>query len=166
MCRRKRSAIPCSLAELAGTLRTVGGDAENLMVEITETAAVENLGAARTFSEQIAVIGCALSLDDFGTGFGSFDYLRTLPVQYLKIDRSHVADLSHNSTDRRLLRSIISIAKQFGQRTIAEGVERAAVLDVLRAEGVDYVQGYFVGRPRPIELELASQPAYRRYQWT
>jgi PAS domain S-box-containing protein len=152
---------PSLTGELAGTLRTVGVDAENLIFEITETAAVENLAAARTFSAQIAGIGCALALDDFGTGFASFDYLRTLPVQYLKIDRSHIADLSHDSTDRRLVRSMISIAKQFGQRTIAEGVESAAVMDVLRAEGVDYAQGYFVGRPRPVELELAPQPAYR-----
>jgi PAS domain S-box-containing protein len=146
---------PSLTGGLVETLRSAGFDAEKLMIEITETAAIENLAAARAFGSQIAGIGCALALDDFGTGFGSFDYLRALQAQYLKIDRSHSADLSRDPTDLRLVRSIVAIARQFGHRTIAEGVESAGVMDVLRAEGVDYAQGYFVGRPRPVEVELS-----------
>jgi EAL domain-containing protein (putative c-di-GMP-specific phosphodiesterase class I) len=140
---------------LARALRSVQVDAENLVFEITETAAVENIDVAIAFSRRLERLGCSLALDDFGTGFGSFSYLKALTVRYLKLDRSYVTNLADDSTDRGVVRSIVGLARHLGQLTIAEGVESATAMDVLRAEGVDYAQGYFVGRPGPVELALA-----------
>jgi PAS domain S-box-containing protein len=120
---------------------------ERLVIEITETAAVEHQEAAREFAAAITALGCRLALDDFGTGFGSFTYLRALPLSYLKIDRTFVRDLVTRPDDRRVVQSIIGIAQQFGLMTIAEGVEDAATLDLLRELGADHAQGFHLGRP-------------------
>ena len=124
--------------------------ARRTVFEITETAAAEHLGHARAFADELTELGCGLALDDFGTGFGSFTYLRTLPLRYLKIDVSFVQNLVHSRDDRRVVRSIVGIAEQFDQKTIAEGVEDERTLDLLRALGVDFVQGFHLGRPAPV----------------
>ena len=120
------------------------------MFEITETAAAAHLEAARAFADEITEIGCRLALDDFGVGFGSFTYLRSLPLSYIKIDLSFVRGLVGSRDDRRVVESIIGIARQFGLKTIAEGVEDAATLELLRELGADFVQGYHLGRPAPL----------------
>jgi EAL domain-containing protein (putative c-di-GMP-specific phosphodiesterase class I) len=112
---------------------------------------VTHLEAAREFAADISALGCGLALDDFGTGFGSFTYLRTLPLSYLKIDISFVRSLLDSNDDRRIVQSIISIADRFDLRTIAEGVEDAATLKLLRELGADYAQGFHLGRPAPLD---------------
>lgn len=141
---------PQARREIVGLLSERPAAARRIIFEITETAALEHLDAARSFARDIAALGCGLALDDFGTGFGSFTYLRTLPLRYLKIDLSFVAGVVSSVDDRRVVQSIIGIAQQFGLLTIAEGVEDQATLDLLREMGADYAQGFHVGRPAPL----------------
>ena len=104
------------------------------------------------FAGRLERLGCELALDDFGTGFGSFTYLRRLPIQVIKIDVEFVGELSHNLTDYYLVRALAGLAGSLGQKTVAEGVEDAACVELLRRMGVDYAQGNFIGRPREVEL--------------
>lgn len=119
----------------------------SLVLEITETAAVADLENARDFARRVAATGCRLALDDFGAGFGSLSYLKHLDFDLLKIDGEFVADSHRNGVDRTILRSVVAMAKALGKETVAEFVTEGAVLDVARAEGVDFAQGYVIGRP-------------------
>ncbi len=132
-------------------LRDAGADPSNLIFEITETALMEDIEAGRAFAHGLARIGCQLALDDFGTGFGSFTYLKMVPVAYLKIDIDFVRDLGSNPANQHLVRAIVGLADGFGYKTIAEGVEDAATLALLADYGVDFAQGFYLGRPAPIE---------------
>ena len=121
-----------------------------LCFEITETAAIANLSRAMTFMERLKGVGCTFALDDFGSGLSSFGYLKTLPVNYLKIDGVFVRDIAHDSIARAMVASINAIGHEMGLLTVAEFVESQEVLDCLRGIGVDYVQGYHLGRPQPL----------------
>jgi len=132
-------------------LRAAGADPSNLIFEITETALMEDVEAGTAFAHGLAEIGCQLALDDFGTGFGSFTYLKTVPVAYLKIDVDFVRDLGCNPANQHLVRAIVGLADGFGYKTIAEGVEDAGTLALLTDYGVDFAQGFYLGRPAPIE---------------
>lgn len=136
--------------EIVALLQAAPEAARRIVFEITETASPGHLDAARAFADELTSLACGLALDDFGTGFGSFTYLRMLPLRYLKIDRSFVRDLVRSRDDRRVVQSVVGIAQQFGLRTIAEGVEDRATLDLLRDLGADYVQGFHIGRPAPV----------------
>ena len=103
----------------------------------------------------MAEIGCNLALDDFGTGYGCFTHLKTLPIKYLKIDIEFVRDLVSSPDNRHVVEAIIGLAKGFGQQTIAEGVEDAETLRLLGDSGVDFAQGYHLGRPAPLAAEAA-----------
>jgi diguanylate cyclase (GGDEF)-like protein/PAS domain S-box-containing protein len=127
-----------------------GVDPRCLNFEITETAAVANMDEARAFACRIRELGCSLALDDFGTGFSSFAYLKHIPAQYLKIDIEFIHELSRSPSDRQLVGAIVAIARGFGQETVAEGVENEETLRAVRELGVDYAQGFYVGRPRPL----------------
>ncbi|MCB9606748.1 MAG: EAL domain-containing protein [Polyangiaceae bacterium] len=118
--------------------------------EITETAAVENLAEVRWLMQELGSIGCRFSLDDFGSGMASYAYLRDLPVQYIKIDRSFVKDVVESELNSAIIESIHQIAALLGAHTIAEGVEDAESAAKLTALGLDYGQGYYFGRPGPI----------------
>jgi EAL domain-containing protein (putative c-di-GMP-specific phosphodiesterase class I) len=118
--------------------------------EITETAAIVSLMKARHFVLQLKERGCRFALDDFGTGLSSFAYLKNLPVDFVKIDGTFVKDIEDDSLNLAMVRSINEIAKLLGKQTIAEFVENDQILTRLRAMGVDYVQGYGVGRPQPL----------------
>ena len=135
-------------------LAECGADPRLVTVELTETALVEDAEAAQQVVEAITRLGCSFALDDFGTGFGGFTYMKRLPVDYLKIDIEFVRDLVHNKASQNVVKSIVSLAGDFGQRTIAEGVEGEATLELLREYGVDYAQGYLLGRPRPLAEAL------------
>ncbi|MFT4584211.1 MAG: diguanylate cyclase (GGDEF)-like protein/PAS domain S-box-containing protein [Gammaproteobacteria bacterium] len=124
--------------------------AEKLCFEVTETAAISDLAQATNFITLLKDRGCMFALDDFGSGFSSFSYLKKLPVDFLKIDGSFVRDICTNSIDLAMVRSINDIGHVMGKKTIAEFVEDRGVLDVLRDIGVDYAQGYEIGRPTPI----------------
>ncbi len=126
--------------------------AHKICFEITETQAVQNLGRATNFIRAIKAKGCRFALDDFGSGFSSFKYLRTLPVDYLKIDGSFVRDLATDKTSYAMVRSINQIGKLMGKQTIAEFVENRIILEKLQTIGVDFVQGYAIGKPRMINL--------------
>jgi EAL domain-containing protein (putative c-di-GMP-specific phosphodiesterase class I) len=127
-----------------------GAPAENLVFEVTETAVADNLSAAHDFAVQMRDLGSAIALDDFGVGHGSFTYLRRLPIDYLKIDMQFVRNLMASRGDLQVVQAIIGVARQFRIQTIAEGVEDEATLDELRRLGVDYGQGYWLGRPAPL----------------
>ncbi|HEX3284750.1 MAG TPA: EAL domain-containing protein [Mycobacterium sp.] len=133
-------------------LRETGADPADLLFEITETALMQDMAAAEAFAHGMSEIGCGLALDDFGTGFGGFTYLKRLPLRHLKIDLEFVRDLAANTANRHVVRAIVSLAHAFGLQTIAEGVEGEDSLAVLRAENVDYAQGYHLGPPAPAEL--------------
>jgi diguanylate cyclase (GGDEF)-like protein len=124
---------------------------DDLAFEITETALISNMEDARRFAETLTRIGCRFALDDFGTGFGSYYYLKHLPLHYLKIDGDFIRNLPHSPTDQLMVRAMVQVAQGLGMRTIAEFVEDEAIVDFLREYGVDYAQGYHVGRPVPVE---------------
>jgi PAS domain S-box-containing protein len=136
---------------IADAITAAGCPAENLLFEITETAAAGNLEAARHFATRLRGLGCAIALDDFGVGHGSFTYLRHLPIDYLKIDQQFVHNLLSDEEDRHVIAAIVGVAREFGIETIAEGVEDPGALGLLRQMGVDYVQGYLTGRPMALD---------------
>ena len=140
--------------DIAGALADQPADPSQLIVEITETAAAENSELAEEFAHRLSHLGCRLALDDFGTGFGSMTYLRDFPADFLKIDIEFVRELHTSEANQRLVKTILEIARQNDQQTIAEGVEAEPTAALLRHYGVDYAQGYLFGRPEPLELAL------------
>ncbi len=131
-------------------LSDAGAKPSDLVLEITETALMEDVEAGCAFAQGVTEIGCDLALDDFGTGYSSLARLKRLPIKYLKIDIEFVRDLVSNAGSRHVLEAIIALAKGFGSETIAEGVEDDATLALLRESGVDFAQGYHLGRPAPL----------------
>jgi diguanylate cyclase (GGDEF)-like protein len=130
----------------------------SLAFEISEGAAVRNFQKAAKFIERIRALGCELALDDFGSGFSNFAYLKQLSFDYLKIDGSLVADIASNKIDRQMVAAIHQIAQTVGARTIAEFVEDDESLQCLREIKVNYAQGYGLRRPAPLE-QLANELA-------
>ena len=122
-----------------------------LCFEITESSAVSELTHVLRFMKTLRALGCRFALDDFGTGLSSFSYLKTLPVQYLKIDGAFVKDLATDAIDRAMVEAVHRIGHIMGLQTIAEWVESDAILEKLRGIGVDYCQGYAIGEPRPLQ---------------
>ena len=106
---------------------------------------------ARAFACTVTGMGCGLGLDDFGTGFSSFSYLKELPVQHLKIDIEFIRELPSSPTDQRLVQALVQFAKAFGQETVAEGVENSETLALVRAFDVDYAQGFHIGEPALVD---------------
>ncbi len=135
-------------------LARTGIDASTLCFEVTETAAVDSLAAARRFIASLRELGGRFSLDDFGTGFSSFAYLKMLEVDYLKIDGSFVKDMATDAVNRAMVAAIHEVGRIVGTQTIAEFVEDDVTCEQLRTLGVDFGQGYGLGRPRPLLEEL------------
>ncbi|WP_068825856.1 DUF1631 family protein [Pseudomonas sp. BMS12] len=131
-------------------------DPRHICFELTETAAVANLAKTADLVRHLQRAGCTFSIDDFGVGFSSYDYLKRLPVDYVKIDGSFVKEIEHSSGDLAMVRSINEIAHALGRRTIAEYVETPSIRTRLLELGVDYVQGFGVQRPRTLGDWLAS----------
>jgi EAL domain-containing protein (putative c-di-GMP-specific phosphodiesterase class I) len=143
-------------------LQLSGADCSLIVVELTETALLRDEDAGRRFIELVQRLGCQLALDDFGTGYASFTYLKRLAVDYLKIDIEFVRDLPRNAASRHVVRAVVNLAQGFGQKTVAEGVEDAETLDLLRELGVDFAQGYHIGRPAPLGETLVLERARAR----
>lgn len=129
---------------------------ELLCFEITETAAIANLSNAVEFINEIRSIGCRFALDDFGAGLSSFSYLKTIPVDYLKIDGSFVRDISEDSMNYTIVKAINEIGHVAGLRTVAEYVENEETLKLLRDIGVDLAQGYCIERPHSVNKMIAA----------
>jgi len=141
---------PGLLALIRQELASTGIDPAALVLEITETAAVADLDQARRFVTTLKELGCRFAVDDFGAGFSSFSYLKHLPVDYLKIDGSYITNLRHDPADRHLVKAMVEVARGLGKQTIAEFVEDEATVELLRELGVDYAQGFHIGRPGPM----------------
>jgi EAL domain-containing protein (putative c-di-GMP-specific phosphodiesterase class I) len=156
--RDTRIAINCSslsitdggmLDEIERRLAHARVDPARLVIEVTETAAISDMARARNFCAGVQALGCAVALDDFGAGFGSFQYLKHLPFEYLKIDGDFIRGLPTSPQDQLVVEALVGLARGMGKQTIAEYVSDAATVAVLRELGVDYAQGFEVGRPHP-----------------
>ncbi|MEB3292166.1 MAG: EAL domain-containing protein, partial [Synechococcales bacterium] len=123
---------------------------ELICFEITETVAITNLGKAAKVIRSLKEIGCQFALDDFGCGMSSFGYLKTLPVDYLKIDGSFVQEIIHDEVAREMVTAINRIGQVMNLQTVAECVESSAILEEVRSIGLDYAQGFGIARPFPL----------------
>ncbi|MES2015503.1 MAG: GGDEF domain-containing phosphodiesterase, partial [Pseudomonadota bacterium] len=124
---------------------------EKLCFEITENGAIADMQKTIAFIEALSARGCRFSLDDFGTGMTSFSYLKQLPVDFIKIDGSFIQMMSSSQVDFEMVRFTNDISHMMGRQTIAEYVSDAAILDSLKKIGVDFAQGYCIGKPRPLQ---------------
>jgi len=122
---------------------------QRINFEITETSAISYLDNALAFMHAMKSRGCTFSLDDFGTGLASFDYLKKLPIDYLKIDGVFVKDIQANANDFAFLQAIQKISHQMGIKTVAEFVENDIIFNMLKDIGIDYAQGYAIHKPEP-----------------
>lgn len=135
-------------------------DPSKLVFELTETAAISDIDQARTFARRMRELGCQIALDDFGAGFGSFQNLKHLPFDVLKIDGEFVRDLTAGTIDQVVVKAIVGIARDLQKTTVAEFIESAAMADFLRENGVDCGQGYYLGEPQPMSaVKLAAVSA-------
>ena len=140
-------------AGLASLTRSAGA----LVLEVTETAAVVDINRARAFTERLRALGVTLALDDFGSGYGSFAYLKQLPFDVLKIDGQFVRSLTTSAEDQAVVTALVTIARSLGKTTVAEFVETAETLTMLHDLGVDEAQGYLLGRPTSLLREAGLQ---------
>ena len=141
---------PKLLAVIERELHATRAVPANVVFEITETALIQDIGVGEAFARALTDLGCELALDDFGMGFGSFTYLKRLPLSYLKIDIEFVRHLRWSSANQHVVKAIVQLARGFGHATIAEGVEDEETLLMLSDYGVDYAQGFHLGPPAPV----------------
>jgi EAL domain-containing protein (putative c-di-GMP-specific phosphodiesterase class I) len=131
-------------------------DPGNLVFEITETAVIKDIERARDFADRLVALGCRVALDDFGTGFATLTHLKQLPAHYLKIDIDFVRNLTTSNRDTAVIRAIVALAADFGQQTVAVGVEDDRTASLLLDLGVTHAQGYLFGRPTPLADETLA----------
>ncbi len=143
------------LAYIERGLAAHEAERSQLVVEVTETAAISDMQSARVFCLGVLALGCEVALDDFGAGFGSFQYLKHLPFSYLKIDGDFIRGLPVSRTDQLVVKALAGVVSGMGRQTIAEFVGDEATMSMLRCYGVDYAQGFEVGRPSP-DILLAA----------
>ena len=124
---------------------------QQIIFEVTESASLSNLVATQDMIQQLMELGCEFSIDDFGTGFSTFSYLKQLPANCVKVDGSFVKDMINNPIDYALVKSICEVAKALNKATVAEFVENLEILEALKELGVDYLQGYYISRPLAID---------------
>jgi EAL domain-containing protein (putative c-di-GMP-specific phosphodiesterase class I) len=127
----------------------------SLQIEVLETAALEDLAHSSAVIETCRELGVCFALDDFGTGYSSLVYMGRLGADTLKIDRSFVKNMATSTGDRAIVQGVIALARTFGRQTVAEGVEDAALNELLKEMGCDYVQGYAIARPMAARELLA-----------
>lgn len=133
--------------------------AEKICFEITETVAVSNVIEANNFIDALRNLGCKFALDDFGTGFSSFDHLKNLPVDYVKIDGSFITEINSNPIDYEMVSALHKISKLMNIETIAEFVENQEIIDTLNEIGITYAQGYAISKP--LQLHELLDPNHR-----
>jgi EAL domain-containing protein (putative c-di-GMP-specific phosphodiesterase class I) len=137
------------LGDLAEMLDRHAVDPSLLVVEITETAEMPDIRSARAFCAGVLELGCGVALDDFGTGYGALHHLRELPFTHLKIDGAFIRRLPSSRIDRLIVEALAGLARGMGCETIAECVGDERTIGLLREYGVEFAQGYALGRPRP-----------------
>ena len=147
---------PEMLRTIERELKETGLDPSRVIFEITETAAIANMGKAREFSDELAKLGCHFALDDFGAGFGSFYYLKHVRFDILKIDGEFVRECTSTSTDRLVIQAVVDIADGLGKQTIAEHVGDGDTVKLLRDLGVTHGQGFYLAEPQSLEEFLAD----------
>ncbi|MGQ9686614.1 MAG: EAL domain-containing protein [Thiobacillaceae bacterium] len=136
-----------TLETLRQCLAQQGLSGDRFILEITETAALADIKSATRVMARYRELGCAFSLDDFGVGYTSFQYLKELPVDSVKIDGSFIVGLKRNRDDQVFVKALSDAVHGFGKKVVAEFVEDGETLDILHEYGVDYAQGYYIGRP-------------------
>jgi diguanylate cyclase (GGDEF)-like protein/PAS domain S-box-containing protein len=136
--------------EVRKELTSSGIDPASLIFEVTETAAVADIEHARLFAQSLARVGCRFALDDFGAGYASFYYLKHLPISYLKIDGEFIRELPGSHTDQLIVKALVDVCKALEIKTIAEFVTDQRTMDMARDLGVDFAQGYHLGKPAPV----------------
>jgi diguanylate cyclase (GGDEF)-like protein/PAS domain S-box-containing protein len=129
-----------------------GATPQDICFEITETSVVANLDHARRFIEVLHGMGCEFALDDFGGGLSSFENLKTLPMDYLKIHGSFMRDLGADTVNQAVVAAMIELSRSLNFRVVAEQVEDQSSMDQARHMGIDFIQGYIVGRPQPLSI--------------
>ena len=135
-------------------------DPSSVYFEVTETAAIHQLKKAQNFIEEMKRLGFKFALDDFGSGMSSFSYLKSLPVDYLKIDGQFVVGLVENKIDQAMVKAMQSVSMVMGMESIAEFVEDEHIVEDLKKIGVSYAQGYYYDKPKPLEEILGITPDY------
>ncbi|MEN8182857.1 MAG: EAL domain-containing protein [Myxococcota bacterium] len=150
------------------TLQSTGLEPRFLELELTETALLQHTAEVAQNLDQLKAMGVRLALDDFGTGYASLSYLKRIPFDSLKIDREFIRDLESDAGDRAIVAAIVAIARTFGLRVVAEGVETASHECLVREEGCEAMQGYRIGRPEPLAqvLRLAADHGASSHQLT
>jgi len=141
------------LALIKNELTATNVDPALIIFEITETAAFQNFSLVQHFMHEVKKLGCRFALDDFGVGFSSFYYIKQLEIDYLKIDGSFIRHILDSENDKVFVQALIEISRVYKMQVIAEWVENAEVIAVLKKMGVHYGQGYYFGRPTP-ECEM------------
>ena len=126
------------------------GQGLKLCFEITESAAIQHLDSARSFIETFKSLGCRFALDDFGSGFCSFGYLKALPVDIIKIDGGFIRNIINGHTDRAVVIAMVEVSRALDKLSVAEYVENEAILDIVRKLGIDFAQGFYIGKPQPL----------------
>jgi EAL domain-containing protein (putative c-di-GMP-specific phosphodiesterase class I) len=129
-----------------------GANPGDICFEVTETSVVANLDHAQRFIAVLHGMGCEFALDDFGTGLSSFATLRTLPIDYLKIDGSFINNLAKDTVNQAMVSAMIELSRSLNFRVVAEQVEDQSSLDTVTDMGIDFVQGFVVGRPQPLSV--------------
>jgi EAL domain-containing protein (putative c-di-GMP-specific phosphodiesterase class I) len=138
------------LSYIARALDRHAVEPSRLVVEVTETASISDMARAKAFCAGVQALGCAVALDDFGAGFGSFQYLKNLPFRYLKIDGEFIRGLPQSPNDQLVVKALVGVVRGMGRSTIAEFVGDEPTLRLLADFGVDYAQGFLLGRPHPV----------------
>jgi diguanylate cyclase (GGDEF)-like protein/PAS domain S-box-containing protein len=132
-------------------LQETGVDPKRITFELTESASLFNLHITQRVIAQLHKLGCSFSVDDFGSGFSSFAYLKDLPADYIKLDGSFIQNLHRDQIDQTLVKSMIQVIQALGKKAVAEYVENDAILKILEDMNIDFVQGFYIGHPLPVE---------------
>jgi EAL domain-containing protein (putative c-di-GMP-specific phosphodiesterase class I)/GGDEF domain-containing protein len=156
----RQLADPGLIATLRGAITSGGLAPFTIVIEVTESVLLDDLSGTAASLEAIKALEVGLDLDDFGTGYSSLQYLKNLPIDRIKVDRSFVAGLGTDATDTAIIASTIALAHSLGLRAIAEGVETDEQLTLLRGMGCDFAQGYLISRPTDLESLTAWLGAY------
>ena len=139
------------LGDILAVMHAQRAEPSRITFEITETAAAVSMQNATRLADRLRAFGFRIALDDFGSGWGAFRYLNALPVDMIKIEREFVRGLGVDTRSAQLIRGVVALARELGVDTIAEGVEDKRALSAVQELGIDYAQGFHIGRPRPVE---------------